>query len=143
MKVTPQRLWPTRGVTASEVRTLRARIRELERLLGRKTMEAEILKEAIEIAPGKNCYCESPCPRRTISYKATTDTLTVSRANQYEQKEKGPSPRKRRYTRAEHKYYLPLIRKIADGMAGPPMVIDSDGSAQSVPAGPWPTQVES
>ena len=34
-------------VPAAEVKALRARIRELERVLGRKTMEVEILKEAI------------------------------------------------------------------------------------------------
>jgi transposase len=32
---------------------LRARVRELERLLGKKTMENEILKEAVEIARAK------------------------------------------------------------------------------------------
>ena len=35
-------------VPASRVRELEARVRELERLLGRKTMEAEILREALE-----------------------------------------------------------------------------------------------
>ena len=34
-------------VGASEVRKLEDRVRELERLLGRKTMEVEILKEAL------------------------------------------------------------------------------------------------
>jgi hypothetical protein len=33
----------------TEVKQLKAQIRELERLLGRKTQEAEILKEAVEI----------------------------------------------------------------------------------------------
>ena len=37
-------------VAASEVRRLEERVRELERLLGRKTMENEILKEALELA---------------------------------------------------------------------------------------------
>ncbi len=37
-------------VPASEVKQLKARVRKLERLLGKKTMEAEILKEAIAIA---------------------------------------------------------------------------------------------
>jgi transposase len=40
-------------VPESEVKALRAKIRELERQLGRKTMEAEILKEALEIAREK------------------------------------------------------------------------------------------
>ena len=34
-------------VGASEVRKLEDRVRDLERLLGRKTMEVEILKEAL------------------------------------------------------------------------------------------------
>src|SRR5689334_24698592 len=34
-------------VAASRVRELESRIRELERLLGRKTLEVEILKEAL------------------------------------------------------------------------------------------------
>jgi transposase len=41
-------------VAASEVRRLEERVRELERLLGRKTMEVEILKEALDLARVKN-----------------------------------------------------------------------------------------
>ena len=37
-------------VAASEVRRLEERVQELERLLGRKTMEVEILKEALDLA---------------------------------------------------------------------------------------------
>ena len=40
-------------VGASQVRDLEKRVRELERLLGRKTMEAEILKEALALARPK------------------------------------------------------------------------------------------
>jgi len=40
-------------VAASELRRLQERVRELERLLGRKTMEAEILKDALELARAK------------------------------------------------------------------------------------------
>jgi transposase len=42
-----------RVVPESEVKQLRARIRELERLLGKKTMEVEILQEAVTIAREK------------------------------------------------------------------------------------------
>jgi transposase len=38
-----------RVVAESEVKQLKARIKELERALGRKTMENEILQEAVEI----------------------------------------------------------------------------------------------
>jgi transposase len=40
-------------VGASRVRDLEKRVRDLERLLGRKTMEAEILKEALDLARPK------------------------------------------------------------------------------------------
>src|SRR5215218_9353150 len=39
-------------VPASEYRALANQIRELQRLLGKKTLEAEILKEALEVAAG-------------------------------------------------------------------------------------------
>lgn len=37
-------------VPLSELKELQAKVRELERLLGRKTMEVEILEDAIRIA---------------------------------------------------------------------------------------------
>jgi transposase len=51
-------------VAASEVRRLQERVRELERLLGRKTMEVEILKEALDLAQTKNpiLLSHSPLP---------------------------------------------------------------------------------
>ncbi len=47
-------------VPLSEVKALKAKIRELERLLGRKTMEVEILKDAIEIAREKKLISRVP-----------------------------------------------------------------------------------
>jgi transposase len=40
-------------VPASDYRALQNQLRETQRLLGKKTMEAEILKEALEIAGGQ------------------------------------------------------------------------------------------
>ncbi len=40
-------------VGTSKIRELEKRVRDLERLLGRKTMEAEILKEALDLARAK------------------------------------------------------------------------------------------
>jgi transposase len=40
-------------IGTSKLRELEKRVRELERLLGRKTMEAEILKEALAVARPK------------------------------------------------------------------------------------------
>ena len=47
-------------VGATEVRELKRKIRELERLLGKKTMEAEILKEALEMARPKKLISRMP-----------------------------------------------------------------------------------
>jgi transposase len=47
-------------VPLSEVKALKAKIRELERLLGKKTMEVEILKDAIEIAREKKLISRVP-----------------------------------------------------------------------------------
>ena len=54
-------------VAASEVRRLEERVRELERLLGRKTMEVEILKEALDLARAKKptLLSHSPHPGDT------------------------------------------------------------------------------
>jgi len=49
-------------VAASEVRRLQERVRELERLLGRKTMEVEILKEALDLARVKKPILLSHSP---------------------------------------------------------------------------------
>ena len=51
-------------VPASEVKQLKAQIRELERLLGKKTMEAEILRDAIRIAQEKKLLLRMPLPRK-------------------------------------------------------------------------------
>ena len=48
------------GVTGSEVKELRNEIRKLERLLGRKTMEVEILKDAVQIDREKKLISRVP-----------------------------------------------------------------------------------
>ncbi len=49
-------------VGAGEVRVLKKRIRDLERMLGKKTMEVEILQEAMEIAREKKLLSRTPLP---------------------------------------------------------------------------------
>ena len=51
-------------VPASEVKQLKAQIRELERLLGKKTMEAEILRDTIRIAREKKLLLRMPWPKK-------------------------------------------------------------------------------
>ena len=47
-------------VAGAEVRALQKRIRELERVLGRKTLENEILREAIKVAHEKKLISRLP-----------------------------------------------------------------------------------
>nr|QIG95529.1 transposase [Bradyrhizobium sp. 6(2017)] len=58
------------GVAASEVRRLEERVRDLERMLGRKTLEVEILKEALDLARVKNRPCCRDRRRRRIPREA-------------------------------------------------------------------------
>jgi transposase len=49
-------------VPASDYQALQDQVRELQRLLGKKTLEAEILKEALEAVRGKKRLLRSPWP---------------------------------------------------------------------------------
>lgn len=50
-------------VPKSQVKELEKRVRELERLLGRKTVEVEILKEGLELAEKKKLISRQPLPK--------------------------------------------------------------------------------
>ena len=57
-------------VPASEVKALKAKIRDLERSLGRKTHELEVTKDILELAPKKNdhaFFVKSFCGRLCAS----------------------------------------------------------------------------
>ena len=54
-------------VSKTEYKELEKRLKETERVLGRKTLENEILREAVLIAQKKNSYRGSPCPGWKIS----------------------------------------------------------------------------
>ena len=49
-------------VPKSQVKELERRIRELERILGRKTLENEILREAVKIGREKKLILRQPLP---------------------------------------------------------------------------------
>ena len=55
------------AVAASKLRDLEHRVRELERLLGSKTLEVEVLKEALTVARGKKPVWQMPSPPRAAS----------------------------------------------------------------------------
>ena len=52
-------------VLTSEHRALQYQVRELQRLLGKKTLENEILREALDLAQPKKRLLRSPGPRGT------------------------------------------------------------------------------
>ena len=69
-------------VPAADLRRLEERVRELERLLGRKTMVVEILKEALDLTRCKNTkLLSSSVQPGSFPVKAVTDTLGVARSN--------------------------------------------------------------
>lgn len=49
-------------VSASKVKALKRQVRELQRLLGKKTMENEILKDALSLARERNFISRTPLP---------------------------------------------------------------------------------
>ena len=70
-------------VPASEYRSLQGQIRELQRLLGKKTMEAEILKEALEVSAGskKHLVAVAVVAEGRFPMKTVCDVLGVARSN--------------------------------------------------------------
>jgi transposase len=48
------------GISPTEVRALEKRVRELERVLGKKTLENEILREALKLAQEKKLISHLP-----------------------------------------------------------------------------------
>ncbi len=70
-------------VAASEYRALQAQIRELHRLLGKKTLETENLKEALEVAggPKKSAVALAVVAEGRFSMSAVCTVLDVARSN--------------------------------------------------------------
>jgi transposase-like protein len=66
-------------VAASEVRRLEERVRELERLLGRKTMEVELLKEALDLARAKKPMLLSRSPLVCFRNERIADANSLRR----------------------------------------------------------------
>ncbi|SDY53651.1 Transposase and inactivated derivatives [Citreimonas salinaria] len=91
------------------VRQMEDRIRELERQLGRKTLEVEILKEALDKTRSKKTHvaCEVAAEGR-FPVKVVAETLGVSRSNLHARLTGSAKPR-RRYHKAQDAAVLPLI----------------------------------
>jgi hypothetical protein len=60
------------------VRRLEERVRELGRLLGRKTLEVEIPKEALDLARTQKDLAVELCAEGRFPMKAVTETLGVA-----------------------------------------------------------------
>jgi transposase len=51
-------------VPASDYRALQHQVRELQRLLGKKTLETEVLRDALELVQPRKRLLRSPSPAR-------------------------------------------------------------------------------
>lgn len=91
------------------VRQMEERIRELEGQLGRKTLEAEILREAMDKARSKktDLACAVAAERR-FPVKVVADTLGVARSSLIDRLHGRTKPR-RRYHKAQDAAVVPLI----------------------------------
>ncbi|MDT1064788.1 IS3 family transposase [Paracoccus sp. CPCC 101403] len=91
------------------VRQLEDRIRELERQLGRKTLEAEILREALDKSRFKKTdVARAVAVERRLPVKVVAETLGVARSNLIDRL-KGRTKPRRRYQKAQDAAVVPLI----------------------------------
>ncbi len=98
---------------ASRVRDLEQRVRELQRLLGRKTLEVGVLKEALAAAREEKPAWQLPSPTGRFPVKTVADTLGVARSKLVEQVHVRTRPRGR-YRRQGDDELLAAIRQITD-----------------------------
>lgn len=98
----------------SEVKKLEDRVRELERIFGRKALENEILREALSKAqPKKPDIAADIAAEGLFPMKAVADALRVSRSNLSERM-KGKSKPRGPYLKADDVELLPATRKLVD-----------------------------
>ncbi|MCO5367805.1 IS3 family transposase [Pseudomonas alliivorans] len=83
-------------VPASELSDALKQIRELQRMLGKKTMEAEVLKEAVEIARSRKLDCALTLVAGGRPVKLVSECLGVSRSQLTVRIKQSVSPKVRR-----------------------------------------------
>jgi transposase-like protein len=93
----------------TELRRLEERMRELERQLGRKTLEGG----AGPVAGKKTDVARDVAAQGRFPVKAVAEALGVSRSNLAERLAGGAKPR-RRYQKAQDAAILPLVRRLVD-----------------------------
>nr|WP_201161892.1 IS3 family transposase [Pseudomonas sp. S60] len=82
-------------VPASELNDALKQIRELQRMLGKKTMEAEVLKEAVEIARSPKMDCALTLVAGGRPVKLVSESLGVSRSQLTVRLKQGAQPKAR------------------------------------------------
>ena len=87
-------------VAKAEVLTLQRQIRQLQRVLGKKTLENEILREAVKLAHKKTDLAVAVVVGRAFAVKRVADVLGVSRSQLTERLEgrRKAAPSTRRLT---------------------------------------------
>ena len=103
-------------VGTSRVRELERRVRELERLLGRKTMEDRDSQGSARRRAGKKTELATAIMERSegrFAMKAVADTLAVARSNLIERVSRRAKSR-RPYRKAGDDELLALIRRLVD-----------------------------
>ena len=90
---------------------LEDRVRELERQLGRKTLEVEILKEALDKARAKNRPCLRSRRFGTVPDERVAETLGVSRSNLHDRANGKTKPRRRYHKVQDGERRTPCVRE--------------------------------
>ena len=87
-------------VAKAEVLTLQRQIRQLQRVLGKKTLENEILRKAVKLAHRKTDLAVAVVVGRAFAVKRVADVLGVSRSQLTERLE-GAAEGRSQYAKAD------------------------------------------
>ncbi|EMR2153060.1 IS3 family transposase [Klebsiella pneumoniae] len=105
-------------LSVSELKALEKKVKQLEQMLGRKTMEAEILRDALEIAQGKKVdIAHAIAATGRYPLIRIAEVLCVSRSNLYDRLLDKRQHRSARYSKDDDARLLPLIRQICSERA--------------------------
>ncbi|MDL2268338.1 IS3 family transposase [Desulfovibrio sp. OttesenSCG-928-G15] len=100
-------------ISAAEARALKKQIRELERMLGKKTMEVEILRDMVELAREKKLpLAVSLVQAGRYPMKRIAEAAGVSRSQLIARTGTVTKHRACRYSKADDEVLLPLILEI-------------------------------
>ncbi|HFF0297717.1 TPA: IS3 family transposase, partial [Raoultella ornithinolytica] len=105
-------------VSVSGLKALEKKVKQLEQMLGRKTMEVEILRDALEIAQAKKVdIAHAIAATGRYPLIRIAEVLCVSRSNLYDRLLDKRQHRSARYSKDDDARLLPLIRQICSERA--------------------------